>query len=59
VSTVLIVAIPVLIVAIPVLKAAIKSIKIKSHGNNVSLCDIIIAHAISVDAQTNKQTNKA
>jgi len=31
-------------------------IEVKSHWNNV--CDVIIVHMISEDAQTNKQTNK-
>jgi len=45
------------IVATPALKAAIKvkSTKVKSHGNNVH--DVIVAHVISADAQTNKQTD--
>jgi len=34
-----------------VLKADVKSAKVKSHGNNV--CDVIIGHMISGDAQTN------
>ena len=44
------------LVVIPVLKAAIRSTKVKSHRNN--LCDVIIAHVISADVQTNKQTNR-
>jgi len=41
-----------LIVTTPVLKAAVKLAKVKSHSNNVH--DIIIAHVISVDTQTNR-----
>lgn len=37
------------VVATPVLKA---SIKVKSHGN--SICEVIISHMISAEAQTNK-----
>ena len=33
-----------------------KSTKVKSHGKNV--CDVIIVHVISGDAQTNRQTNR-
>ena len=43
-------------VATPVLIAAVKSTEVKSHGNNAY--DVIIAHMMSADAQTNKQTQK-
>ena len=45
-----------LTVATPVLKAAVKSTKVKLHGNSVRNIYVNIAHMISVDAQTNKQT---
>ena len=43
-----------LIIAVtPVHKAGVKLTEVKSHGNNV--CDVIIAHVISANKQTNKQ----
>jgi len=44
-----------LIIATPVLKAAVKSTKVKPPGNNVR--DLIIAHVIGANTQTNKPTD--
>jgi len=38
------------------LDTAVKSTKVKLHDSNIR--DIIITHVISLDTQTNKQTNK-
>ena len=49
----------ILIVAIPLLKAAVRiqsrPTQVKSHGNSVH--DVIIAHKISGDTQSHKQTD--
>ena len=47
-----------LIVATTVLKAAVKLTKVKLHGTCNNVCDVIIAHVISGDAQINRPTWK-
>jgi len=39
-----------------VLKAAIILAEVKLHSNSVHVYDVVIAHVISGDAQTNQQT---
>jgi len=34
----------------------VQSTEVRSHGNNV--CDVIIAHVLSGDAQTNRPTDQ-